>query len=211
MADEKEKTGEHPGTEPDKLLTALDAVTKMCDSLGKRMDAWEAKSAEGKEVEQKDRARKDGEGMDEPVQTAADRDSRDEAEKADIQARADSVASAFGERSPRALSGETVRAYRNRLAGRFQRFCDEFKDIDLGKVADEKVFAGIEKRIYSDAMAKASTVLNDVPDGRLREVTKVDPSTGQRMTTFHGRGTFIRQLTMPSRRVVAIGPQRLAG
>jgi hypothetical protein len=59
-----------------------------------------------------------------------------------------------------------------------------------------------EEMIYADATAAAMHPI-DIPRGEFREITRTDPHTGQRITRFHGTGTFFSQLSAPSRRVTA--------
>jgi hypothetical protein len=113
------------------------------------------------------------------------------------------VAWRHGEKAPPPMSGETSKVYRVRLAKRFQEFCPEFKEVDLGAIADEKIFSGIESRIYADA-TKAADIPN-APEDRLLERNNIDPRIGQRINTFHGQHTFIHFLKRPSRRVTRLG------
>lgn len=103
---------------------------------------------------------------------------------ADAQARADSVMSAFGQTASRPQVGESVLGYRKRLANKLKAHSDKFKDIDLGKIADDSLFAIVETQIYGDAMAAANNPVM-VQGGGLREV-KTRSAAGHQISTFKG-------------------------
>jgi hypothetical protein len=104
----------------------------------------------------------------------------EEAAFADVQARADDVFSALGERAPRALPGETLAGYRVRLARKLQPHSATLKEIDLAAIsrADAKGFTALEDRVYADA-ATAARNPTDVPVGALREIRKRRPGGGE--------------------------------
>lgn len=80
----------------------------------------------------------------------------DREELAKAQSRADSVAMALGETSGVApVMGESVFAFRKRLASRFAKFSSRFKDVDINGIRDEKLFSPIEDAVYADSMAYA--------------------------------------------------------
>ena len=128
----------------------------------------------------------------------------DFAAMADTQARADAVFSAFGKRAPRPLDGETLPRYRRRLASALKAHSPEWKDVNLTAMVDNAAFDVIEKRIYADALHAANHP-TDIEAGDLREITTVNPTTGQRMTRFAGKSTFIVGMKSPVRRVVGLG------
>lgn len=206
--DAARKDAEFPGEKLDKLLTTLDSVTKMCDGISRRMDAFEAANRSPKAADPDEQQSHDLDGAPgTPRRVAADADAerKESGEKAEIQARADSVAMAHGERAPRAMMGETVADYRKRLARGFQRHSKDFAKIDLQQVTGE-VFDAIETKIYADAMV-ASAAPDVAPGGVLREITRVDPASGQRITSFYSHNnetTFISQMKRPGRRLVGI-------
>lgn len=120
---------------------------------------------------------------------------------ASAQARADSIAQAFGDAAPRPLSGETLLDYRKRLVKKFQAHSPAWKAVDLGKV-DGTVLEVAETGIYADAMTAARSP-TDVPFGKLREVRRqVD---GREIREFVGQNTFIAQFARPKRVVTNIG------
>lgn len=108
----------------------------------------------------------------------------DHAAFADVQAKADSLYSAFGKQAPRALNGEDVLAYKKRLAAPMKSHSAAWKDVDLTKL-DASVFDIAEAAIYADAMSAAIHPASS-PEGGLRAVTK-DTGTGHRVTTFYGK------------------------
>lgn len=126
-------------------------------------------------------------------------------EMADMQAKADSVYSSFGigahaphgGRAPPAMRRETKGAYGRRLARPLQDHSKQWKGVDLSSLPDA-AFAVAEHQIYTDAMEVASNPA-DIPAGQLRQVTRVDPDTGQRMHTFYGQETFIKTDMKPRR------------
>lgn len=125
---------------------------------------------------------------------------------ADAQAKADSVYQAHGLHAARPLDGEDLLSYRKRLASNLKAHSNVWKGIDLTPIADA-TFDVVEGQVYADAMAAANNPV-DLPDFALRAVTRVDSTTGQRMTNFYGKNTFISQLKRPSRRVANIGVRK---
>lgn len=124
------------------------------------------------------------------------------------QARADSVFQAFGKRAKRPLDGETLTGYRRRMCNELKQHSKAWKDSDLAIIsADAKTFESVEAQIYADALVAAKHPA-DLEEGSLREIVSVDPITGQRMSTFVGRSTFIAQMKRAPRAVVGIGLPR---
>jgi 8-oxo-dGTP pyrophosphatase MutT (NUDIX family) len=107
----------------------------------------------------------------------------DYAAMADAQARADSVYSAFSERAPRPLAGETIKQYRVRLLKGVQKYSKDWKDATL-RILDDAVLNIAEKAIYADAQAASRDPMG-VPSGHLREVRKRD-ATGREIVEFMG-------------------------
>jgi hypothetical protein len=147
MAEETAKPSD--GEKLDKLLAGLGGLTTMCQSMAARLDALEKRGdgarkdgvAEKKDgvAEKKDgvAVKKDGAAdmpgtmPGAPMPAAADAATpaeRNEAErkeaeeKANVQARADSVMSRFGEQAPPPMAGERQLDYRVRLARQLQRY-----------------------------------------------------------------------------------------
>jgi hypothetical protein len=197
-------------TKFDKLLECMDSLIKRMDTIESDRKAEREKAdADAKAKSEADREAEMNRDKGEPKQVAADDVGQIQAALADAQARADSISHAFGEQCPPPLSGEGLLAYRRRLLRQFQRFSPDFEKVDLSKVTDSAMFDGIEKRIFADAIVAAQSP-SALP-GQLRMITKIDPTTGQRINTFVGSTTFISQMKPASRRVAYIGERRHAG
>ena len=148
---------------------------------GKRRDAEERSLREQAEHEGK------------PRETAAD-DARHRAALADAQAKADTVAQAFGWQAPRPMSGELLGEYRRRLLRRFLPYSQKFKDVDPSTIQDGSVFDGVEALVFADAITAARTPENF--PGMLREVKKTD-AAGRVMSEFYGSPLVWMQQFMP--------------
>ena len=130
----------------------------------------------------------------------------DYAEMAEVQAQADSVASAFGDSAPRPLQGETLLAYRKRLASKFKTHSDTYSSIDLTAINDAALFTIAEKQIYRDAMDAARNPKLSEMEG-LREIKQRD-QTGRQISTFVGKpNAWTSQFKSPTRRVTSINKQ----
>jgi len=127
-------------------------------------------------------------------------------EYTDAQSRADSVAQVFGKQAPRPMRGERLIPYRKRMLEPYRKYSDKWKNVELGLMS-KQILDIAEAEIYADAM-KAGLQPTDLPPGKFREVTRVDPYTNQRVTTFHGTGTFFKQLGARPRRVTHIGARK---
>jgi hypothetical protein len=127
------------------------------------------------------------------------------ADNADVQARFDTAAGAWGERAPPPMQAEQTLDYRVRLARYHQKHCTEpsFKDLDLAALAATHADAldGIERRIIADSVA-ASRNPQSV-DHRNIKRTRIDPESGHRITEFFGGETIFKQFSPPSQRVTA--------
>lgn len=124
-------------------------------------------------------------------------------ELSEAQAKADSVANAFGERASAPMAGETPLAYRRRLASKFKAHSKEYATIDLNAVADSALFGIIEKSIYADAQAAAFSPATIVPN-QLRPIVRAD-ATGRQITTYAGDPAATwAPFQLKARRVVAI-------
>lgn len=110
----------------------------------------------------------------------------DRAQFAQAQARADAAFTAHGERAPGPLLGETLGAYRRRLATTQKAHSARVKDIDLISMADDASFGILEEMVYTDSLEAARNPAN-VPEGVLIPITKRD-ATGQReITEYRGK------------------------
>jgi hypothetical protein len=215
----RQPDSEKEGTPLDKVLAALDA-------LNRRMDKWEAaRQAEREEEREADTAGllpSENEREEREIKPAEikppsrsdsygdfrnyprrEYDTEEQFQLRNAQSRADAVAQLFGERAPQPVTGEPLREYRERLLHPWQRY-SAYKGANLAKIGDAKAFDAIEAQIYADA-SKASED-PDAPPGQLRMITKIDEH-GRKINTFFGRGTFISQLRMPSRRVASFNTQ----
>lgn len=122
---------------------------------------------------------------------------------ADEQARADSAYAMFGKQAPAPMQGESFKSYRARLARPMQQYSNTWKGIDLGSLGADAL--GIcAQQVYADSVL-AGARAEDVGAGKFREVTRVDPTTGIRSTSFFGPNTIFRGMTAPTRRVVGMG------
>ncbi len=120
---------------------------------------------------------------------------------ADCQIKADSIAHAFGDSAPRPLQGETVLAYRKRLAAKFKDHSPAWKSVDLSAINDAAVLNIAEKQIYNDAMTAARNPVA-VPGQGLREIIRRSPA-GHQVSTFIGDiKDFTSQFKPPVRRFV---------
>jgi len=130
----------------------------------------------------------------------------EEAEKADAQAAADSVYSAFGKAASRPLQGEGLMAYRKRLLRGLQAHSDAYKQIDLRMIKDAALLALAEKQIFADALTAARND-NQVGAGQLIEMEQRDRS-GRTISTFKGDvNSWLESFTVPAQRVVAFNTQ----
>lgn len=115
---------------------------------------------------------------------------------ADAQARADDVFNGFGLKAPRPLDGETVTGYNRRATAALKTHSPRWKDIDLATIADDKAFGIIQDQVYADAV-EASNHPVDLEAGELRAIPTIDRMTGQRVISFKGKNTFIKELSHP--------------
>jgi len=128
-----------------------------------------------------------------------------EDEAADLakeQVRADAVYAAHGGSASRPVQGETLLAYRRRLASGMQKHSPAWKDIDLATLPGPALDLATQA-IYADAAVAARSPV-DVPEGTLREIVSVD-STGRRITSFAGEPrSWMSQFSANRRRVTGI-------
>jgi hypothetical protein len=158
-----------------KIADALEGMGKKFDAMCGRMDA-EAQAR--KDAEEK--ARNDANGALLPL-AALPNAEREKYTAAQV--RADRGFQAFGDSAPHALNGESLRAYRCRLAGALKRHSPMYKDSDLSAIADEAALTSVETQIFNDAVAASAA---PPPAGApLRQVTTSDEH-GRRITKFYG-------------------------
>ena len=127
----------------------------------------------------------------------------DYAAMADAQVRADKIFLMHGNRAPRPLDGETLIAYRRRLAANLKEHSPTWKDVDLNVIADDVAFGNVEKTIYSDATNAGMNPVA-VSDDFLREIINEDV-TGRKISTFVGKpSAWMNQFASPKRKLVGI-------
>lgn len=124
------------------------------------------------------------------------------AELAAEQVRADAVYGQHGAHASRPVQGESLLAYRRRLAQGMQKHSPAWAGIDLATLPADALQVATTA-IYADA-AKAARNPVDVPKGTLREVVTHD-STGRRISTFHGEPrSWMSDFTATRRRITGI-------
>jgi 8-oxo-dGTP pyrophosphatase MutT (NUDIX family) len=199
------------------LLGAVSALTKRFDSFEEKAKeepkptaADKAKADAEEEAEKKAKADADEEADKKAkadAEAAAMADAAEEEGKSEAQAKADSVYSQFGQSAPRAMQGESLLAYRRRLASKLKVHSADYKDINLSVIADSGLLTVAENRIYADAVAAARTPA-EVQGGQLLEIKTADRS-GRMISTFRGHpDSWMRQFKSPARRVSRINKEQ---
>lgn len=192
------------------LTGKVDSVSARVDSMEKaKADAEEsAEDKERREKAEKEKADKEKADAEEKEKTEREEKAKADAEElkskvdaalgslpkndtdadypamADAQEKCDSVASAFGQRAPAPLAGESVSAYRKRLVSKFKAHSPAWKDIDLAAVNDS-ILPVAEATIYADAMKAANSPIG-IPDDVLHERVRNDEA-GRPIRTFIGK------------------------
>lgn len=186
------------GTPDFKAMT--DSMAAIADSIGKlnaRMDSLE----NTKPAPALDAKKDDDDDKPKPEDEEADRNA-----KADAQARADSVYAAFGDSAPRPLQGETLMAYRVRLARKLQPHSTAWKDVSLTAIGDAAALAIAEKQIYADA-AQAARNPVATAGGELIEIHRTD-AAGRRISEFRGTPSgWMDAFKAPGQRLVKINKE----
>jgi len=126
------------------------------------------------------------------------------------QERADDLLRMFNQSAPRAMEGETVDSYRERMAARIQQNAPNMRNLNL-REATGSAFDLIERQIYDDARREAKNPTL-VPDGELREVKQLD-ATGRPASVFYGRpSSWMNQFSNGTkRRLVGIKTETQKG
>jgi hypothetical protein len=224
-AEEKAKADADTSNNMKTIMDSLGSLVKRMDSLeeagkpakvaaDKKADSEDeaekkAKADADKEAEEKAAAKADSDfnaRVDAAVAARLPREvsDTDRAAMADAQAKADSVAHAFGDSAPRPLNGETLLAYRKRLASKYKDHSPAWKDVDLTAIGDASVIGIAEKQIYADAQAAASSPTISAAEG-MREIKSMS-AAGHHVSTFVGNpGAWTSQFKLQSRRVTQIG------
>ena len=114
-----------------------------------------------------------------------------------MQGSADPAYQVQGLRAPQALPSELPDEYRRRLADGLKSCHPQWNAINLDDLEDA-AFDIAERQIYAAALASGP---QDLQDGEMREVMKMDNS-GHRRTEFFGKPgvSFVKQFTRPARR-----------
>jgi hypothetical protein len=120
----------------------------------------------------------------------------------------DAAFSLFGERTPEPAADEAPGTYRRRLFRALQRKlpdCHDLGDLDPWELSTS-VIEKFEQDLIDAAMSEAEqpSGTNLPADGSLAERSRTDSKTGRRETRFYGRESFIKSMSRPGRRVVAI-------
>jgi ADP-ribose pyrophosphatase YjhB (NUDIX family) len=127
----------------------------------------------------------------------------DYAAMADAQVRADRLYLMHGTRAPRPLDGESLMAYRRRMASDLKEHSPSWKGIDLRVIADDTAFGNIENTIYADAETAGLHPVAASED-YLREIVDEDV-TGRKISKFVGRpSAWMSQFAAPRRRLAGI-------
>lgn len=217
--DEFEKKGDPKDVAADKARSARkDRMSKRSDSESGDKEEEDKKKEEKEKMERDDAARADAAGdlaalrkqiADQNIAIAAleamskGRTDDDQTAIADAQARVDSIfRAATGKGAPMPMNGETLGRYDLRLHGLLQPFSTKWKGVDLRKVPGDALPVIFDQvRADADVYSREPT---DLAVGQLREVVNIDARTGQRMSTFVGKDTFIKGMSRPPRYVTGI-------
>jgi hypothetical protein len=88
------------------------------------------------------------------------------------QEKTDDVLRLHNRSAPRAMDGESIDAYRRRLASKVQEIAPSMKNINV-QDARGSAFDLIERQIYAEARREAERPSN-IPAGEMREMRKFD-------------------------------------
>jgi len=124
-------------------------------------------------------------------------------ELGEAQAKADSVAHAFGAKAPAPMMGEKPLSYRRRVVEMFKKHSKDWMGIDLSAIVDASTFGIAERSIYADAMAAANSPASyDI--GHLHEHVQRVRGGGE-ISTFKGNPkTWMGQFKMPGNKLTGI-------
>lgn len=104
---------------------------------------------------------------------------------AELQAKADPIFGAFGDRAPRPLDGERPTGYRRRLINALKQHSPTWASVNLDAIQDTTALDAIEGQVFADAAAAARSPI-DIGPGQLREVRRTDNTGTRVITEFHG-------------------------
>jgi hypothetical protein len=117
------------------------------------------------------------------------------------QARCDEAVASWGLRAPAPVAGAPLDAYRRDLlilAKKQLPESDELRSVQVRQLAADALPV-FEDRIY-DACKSAAYRGDTVPEGQLRKIVERD-ANGLQVTKFVGQHSFVRDFTIPGRRV----------
>lgn len=121
---------------------------------------------------------------------------------ADAQCKADSAYAAHGMRAPAPMMGESLLAYRKRLATKMQEHSPQMKGVSLAAINDGAALGVMEGIIYADAAKAAAATV--IPEGTMMESVRVDDA-GRRIREFKGSpSAWTAQFKAPRRRLSRI-------
>jgi hypothetical protein len=192
----------HNGETLDKILSHL-------DSLGQRLDAYDARRKDGADPSDPDDGRPgqgEGEEKGKPRPLGADsvrKDSAVDAEEiahfkaangatraiaadsvlAEIQSHADRAATAWGKDAKHPWDGESIVAYRRRSARDHQTHSPAWKDVDLSTLSGQAL-RNATAQIFADSIAASESpesYSNTLVERHIR-----DPISGQKRIEFFG-------------------------
>lgn len=175
---EAEREGKAEEKEEHKAEAAIKEAEKDGEKERKAEERADAQSRENRELRSKIAAMESRLANITRPLSATDRD-----QLAGAQARADSLAQAFGDSVSPPLHGERPIEYRKRLAEKFKKHSAAMKNEKFDGLSDG-AFAIVEERIYADAQAAARSPAQ-MPAGRLMQHVRRD-SAGREITEFTG-------------------------
>jgi hypothetical protein len=190
----------------------LDNILKCLDSLGRRMDAYESAAKrpfgeegelpiqDGEEPEEKGDPRKLGADSRKDSQVVRSDSDAEEIEhfkretgaqyvvKSDsvlaaIQSDADRASSAWGKDAKHPWDGESIAAYRRRVAREHQQHSAAWRDVDLHTLSGQSL-RNATSQIFADSIAASSC--GESYGETLREVRRRDPDTGHLIKEYYG-------------------------
>jgi hypothetical protein len=122
----------------------------------------------------------------------------------------DEQLSSIGRRAPDSVLGETSNNYVRRACEMVKPFFaedDEYRQVDFSKLRGDALGAIVP--IYFPRATSSYINPDTFPPGeKLRMVTKTDPQTGVKSNVFYGKQSFVRDMTVPGRRVLSFGVVR---
>jgi hypothetical protein len=128
---------------------------------------------------------------------------------ADAQAKADAVMRLHGESAEPPMSGEELIPYQIRMHRKLQPHSPKWKGIELSIIAaDQRALENVLGEIRSDATQAGLNPIH-LPEFEHRKIVQESPG-GHRITTFVGKGTYIKQMSRPVRHVKFIGTRGTA-